>query len=91
MSELLAKCRAWLKKRFFDLGILACEICGRTNYLSYAHRQKMRYVTTEEEMKFVALLCMSGPDWKGCHDKLEYGDKQVMYDTITAIREKRPL
>ena len=37
----------------------------------------------------VALLCMDNPDGKGCHNKLEYGPKDVMYDTITNLYMSR--
>jgi 4-hydroxy-3-methylbut-2-en-1-yl diphosphate synthase IspG/GcpE len=81
--------RAELKKQFAAMNLIVCEMCGRTNFLSFAHRLKRRYITTDEELKTVALLCMSNPDGEGCHTKLEHGDKQVMYDTITEIIERR--
>lgn len=63
-------------------------MCGRTNYLSFAHRLKRRFITTDEELQIVALLCMDNPDGKGCHNKLEYGPKQVMFDTITELHNQ---
>lgn len=75
--------RAKLKKEFADKGITYCEMCGRNDYLSFAHRIKRRYITDEQELRTVALLCMDNPDGQGCHSILEYGDKQVMFDTST--------
>jgi len=59
------------------------EGCGSTFGLAHAHRMKKVYVKTREEWLMVARLCQAH------HDVLEYGDKQVMYDTITAIIEAR--
>ena len=59
------------------------EGCGSTFGLAHAHRMKKRYITTREEWLSVARLCQTH------HDLLEYGDKQVMFNTITAIIENR--
>lgn len=77
------KARARCKKRFEAAGITYCQECGRHDYLSFAHRVKRRFITDEAELEVVALLCMSNPDAIGCHNRLEIGDKQVMYDTVT--------
>ena len=77
--------RAKLKKRFAREGNTRCEICGRGIRLSFAHRMKRRFITTQAELETVALLCMDGPYGLGCHTKLEHGPKQVMFDTITRI------
>ena len=63
-------------------------MCGRTNYLSFAHRLKRRFITTDEELEIVALLCMDNPDGKGCHNKLEHGPKDVMFSTITELHNR---
>lgn len=84
-----AKVRAELKKEFYDKGITQCEGCGFGTALSFAHRLKRRYITDETELRQVALLCMDIGEHRGCHNRLEHGDKQVMYDTITAIIEAR--
>jgi 4-hydroxy-3-methylbut-2-en-1-yl diphosphate synthase IspG/GcpE len=81
--------RAHLKREFEQLGITACEMCGRTNFLSFAHRLKRRFITDDRELAMVALLCMDNPDGRGCHNLLEYGPKEEMYARITAIIEKR--
>lgn len=60
-------------------------MCGRHDYLSFAHRVKRRYITTESELSIVALLCMDNPEAKGCHNKLEHGPKDVMYEKITEL------
>jgi hypothetical protein len=77
--------RAKLKKKFLAAGITFCEMCGRHDYLSFAHRYKRRFITDETELEMVALLCMDGPDWKGCHNKLEHSPHETMYKTITEI------
>ena len=53
--------------------------CGDTFGLAHAHRMKKRYIVEREEWLCVARLCQKH------HDLLEYGDKQVMFDTITKI------
>lgn len=70
------------------MGVTSCQMCGRTSYLSFAHRLKRRYVTTQEELEIVALLCMDNPDAKGCHNLLEHGDKEVMFATITELHNR---
>jgi hypothetical protein len=91
--------RAKIKKDFEQRQIMSCERCGNPNFLSFAHRLKRRYITTEEELSMVALLCMTGGNkpkkfedgrtLTGCHEILEYGPKDEMFDTITEIIEKR--
>lgn len=81
--------RAKLKKQFREMNIVTCEMCGRSDALSFAHRLKRRYVTTDEELCTVALLCMDFMGRKGCHNKLEHGPKDVMFDTITKLIENR--
>jgi hypothetical protein len=81
--------RSKLKKKFAAIGITCCEMCGRHERPSFAHRLKRRYITTREELETVAVLCMDGPYGKGCHTKLEHSPKEVMYDTITQIIESR--
>jgi 4-hydroxy-3-methylbut-2-en-1-yl diphosphate synthase IspG/GcpE len=81
--------RAKLKKKFLAMGVTACQMCGRTDYLSFAHRLKRRFITTQEELEVVALLCMDNPNGKGCHNKLEHGPKEVMYEVITKLYEQR--
>jgi hypothetical protein len=75
--------RASIKKDFERWEIMSCEICGGTFALSFAHRLKRRFITDDAELRMVALLDQE------CHNRLEYGDKQVMYDTITKIIENR--
>src|SRR5688572_30811423 len=80
--------RAKLKKKFLALGITRCQMCGRTDYLSFAHRLKRRFIGTQEELEIVALLCMDNPDSKGCHNKLEHGPKNVMFRVITELHSQ---
>ena len=76
--------RRKLKLRFNALNIRACEVCGSSYNLSFAHRVKRRFITTQEELENgCALLCQTD------HDRLEFGDKNVMYAEITKIIEKR--
>lgn len=81
--------RQKLKKRFFEMGITACEMCGRTDYLSFAHRLKRRFITDERELEMVALLCMDNPNGRGCHNRLEHSSHQEMFDRITEIIQRR--
>jgi len=68
-----------------------CEICKGTFGVAQAHRMKRRKMPSykhereawEEEMLIAAYLCTS------CHQELEHGDSQVMYDTITEIHYGR--
>jgi hypothetical protein len=81
--------RAKLKKQFEAMNVVTCEMCGRSNFLSFAHRLKRRHILTDEELEMVALLCMDGPHGKGCHTKLEHGPQEEMYDKITELIERR--
>jgi hypothetical protein len=75
--------RASLKRDFDKLGIRFCENCGSTFNLSFAHRKKRRFITTEDELKCVALLCQI------CHEFIEYSGHDRMFETITRIIENR--
>lgn len=78
------KIRPQLKKRFEELGITACQVCGQTSFLSFAHRLKMRFITSEEELAMAALLCTMKRDGSaGCHQDIE--GKPNMYDFITSL------
>lgn len=77
--------RAEIKIEFERRGIVFCEMCGRTSSLSFAHRYKRRFITDEDELRMVALLCMDDADQKGCHNKLEHAGHEVMFDKITEI------
>lgn len=63
------KARAELKKEFERMGITACELrlkgCTSNFALSFAHRIKRRFITTEQELKIVALACLN------CHNIIE--------------------
>ena len=81
--------RAKLKKEFAEMNITFCEMCGRHDYLSFAHRLKRRYIRDEDELKMVALLCMDNPQAKGCHNKLEHSSHSEMFEVITNLIENR--
>jgi hypothetical protein len=84
-----SRVRAELKKEFYEKQIVTCELCGYSDALSFAHRLKRRYITDEVELRQVALLCMDIGEHKGCHSILEIGDKQVMFDVISDLIERR--
>jgi len=95
------KSQLWIKVREQLLQHLAvsldnwgfCETkgCNDTFGIGFAHRMKRRKFPSfkkqpeahEEELKQAAYLCVK------CHLKLEHGDPDEMYDTITAIIEAR--
>ena len=84
-----SRVRAELKKEFYEKQIVSCELCGYSDALSFAHRLKRRFITDEVELRQVALLCMDIGTHRGCHNQLEHGDKQVMYDVISEIIANR--
>ena len=77
-----SRIRQELKIKFEQAGITSCEArfsnCLKDNYLGFAHPKKRRYLTPEELYE-VAILCNS------CHSRLEYGNKQIMEETIRNI------
>jgi hypothetical protein len=75
--------RRRLKKQFERAGITQCEICNTGNYLSFAHRLKRRFITTQRELEKVALLCVP------CHEKIEFSGHENMFAEITRIIESR--
>lgn len=75
--------RRKLKVDFERQGITRCEKCNGNFALSFGHRLKRRYITTTEELTTVALLCQI------CHEDLEHGGHDRMYDEITRIIEAR--
>lgn len=77
------KSNAILKKKFLDLGITRCEICGSNFGLTYMHRQKKRYYNTVEEMSDlnqVILACLN------CHQSLEY-DRKATEELFLKLRQ----
>jgi hypothetical protein len=75
--------RRKLKEQFTRMGIQRCEICQGTFALSFAHRLKRRFITTEEELMAVALLCQKH------HEEIEFSGHENMYQAITKIIEQR--
>lgn len=84
------KTRAWeatrrnLKVRFEAAGITRCELCGGTFALSWGHRYKRRFITTQEELETVALLDQA------CHTRIEamsHAEMKRIVDEIIAARE----
>jgi hypothetical protein len=75
------RARAKLKKQFFEKGITYCEQCGDHFNLSFAHRLKRRFITTDTELMTVALLCIP------CHQKIEVNPD--MFQIITNIIHNR--
>lgn len=85
------KSKAWdnarrkLKRIFENSDRTFCESCGSTFGLTFAHRLKRRFITTDAELLYVACLCLD------CHNAVETLPHEQMYDRITAIREANPL
>ena len=75
--------RRQLKKEFEQKGITFCEVCGSNFGLSFAHRQKRRFITEDTELKTVALLCIP------CHQSIEQLPHSEMFKQITEIIEQR--
>lgn len=71
-----------MKKWCIDNDVMRCELCGRVDFLSYAHRQKRRYYNSAEELsdpnEFL-LLCIP------CHQKIEY-DKRLTEQAFKKLR-----
>lgn len=94
MRQLGKKGLAWastrreLKTKFEEMGITRCEArlsthCGGSNYLGFAHRYKRRFITTQEELETVALVC------NYCHDKLELLPHEEMKELVDLLIEGR--
>lgn len=89
------KGKLWLKVRkeiiadFERRGIMQCEMCHsqpptfERTILDLAHSKKRRCIKDLTELKEVALLC------RHCHNFLETGTHEVMYQTITEIIKRR--
>ena len=77
------KANALLKKKFEELGITRCEICGSDYGLTFMHRQKRRYYNTAEELSDlnkVILACMAD------HRRLEY-DRKATEELFSKLRQ----
>jgi hypothetical protein len=74
--------RADLKKEFAARGIVTCELrlpgCLVDDQLSFMHRVKRRFVTTDEEMRTVILSCVP------CHTVYELGGHERMREAVDA-------
>ena len=75
--------RRQVKAEFADAGITRCEQCSSGMFLGFAHRYKRRMITTEDEMRIVALLCTK------CHEMIEFSGHENMKNAIDAIIEAR--
>ncbi len=82
-SKANKKNNAELKQIFTKLGIDFCEICGCRFGLTWAHSRKRRFITTDEMMKHVALLCLPH------HQEIERLPSLAMFQKVTEIIEKR--
>lgn len=71
--------RAELKVIFEAKGITRCQICLTDNFLGFAHCRKRRNLL-DGEIYHCALLCNED------HDKLEYGEPDVMHTVIHELR-----
>jgi 5-methylcytosine-specific restriction endonuclease McrA len=71
-----------LKDKFEGAGITFCEVCGSTNFLTYAHKLKRRHMNSVEELSDinnVLLLCVT------CHQKQEF-DKDFSDKLFSKLR-----
>lgn len=75
--------RRKLKIQFERMGVTRCEMCQGTFALSFAHRLKRRFITTEEELMTVALLCQKD------HERIEHSGHDEMFRRITEIISNR--
>ena len=75
--------RSKLKPEFERMGITRCEMCNSGMYLSFAHRLKRRFIHTDEEMRKVALLCVT------CHAVIERKSHAEMFEIVTALIDNR--
>lgn len=82
-TEYWQKCLKILKKEFESRGITRCEVCGKDNFLSFAHLHKRRWYYGQEELlkdfNQVLLLCV--PD----HQLLEYNE-ELTKETFQRLR-----
>lgn len=83
--------RKTLIPKFARAGITICEArgpgCWRDNGLTFAHRFKRRFITTQEELAACALLCIV------CHaavERLSHYAMRVEIDRIIAARAQQP-
>lgn len=89
MKRLGKRGREWenarrrLKKKFFELGIDFCEICGSRFGLSFAHSKKRRHIEGDE-LTEVALVCIHP-----CHAELERLPEPEMTAKVRSIISNR--
>lgn len=78
------KANKLLKKKFTELQIFSCEICGTNDYLTFAHRKKRRFYRTVDELSdFNEVLLL---DIK-CHQLIEY-DNEKKEEFFKRLRPK---
>lgn len=79
--------RRQLKCEFTARGITTCELrlpgCTYDDQLGFAHRLKRRHITTDEELRRVALLCSN------CHQTLELNGEAKMCRVIDSLIARR--
>jgi hypothetical protein len=76
--------RKALKKKFLEMGITRCELCGSSNFLSFAHSKNRRHILTQKELEEVALLCIP------CHEAVEGFTAESMRAVVRrTIRERK--
>ena len=77
------KVRRQLKCKFVGMGVTTCELqlpgCMFDNGLGFAHALKRRHITTDEDMRRVALLC------NNCHNAIELQGEAKMSRVIDSI------
>lgn len=78
--------RPQIKEKFYQAGIISCEICGSGQFLSFAHRLKRRFITSVTELNVVALLCQIDHSFLD-----ERAGHEEMFRVITEIRDRQPI
>lgn len=83
-TELNSKANRELLKLFKDKNITHCELCGRDNWLSFAHKHKRDWYKGKDEALLysfdqVLLLCIP------CHDSIEY-NRQKTDEVFSQLR-----
>lgn len=81
------KTRRALKVEFERAGIVTCEIhlegCARNFNLSFAHAEKRRFITTQEQLEEVCLACVN------CHNAIEKSSHEAMAIVVRGTIQNR--
>jgi hypothetical protein len=81
-NKLWERYRRRLKVIYAEKGIQKCELCGTTNFLSFAHRNKRRNTSVEELGSFYHTLLLCIP----CHQRIE-DDREETARAFALLRD----